>query len=269
MGPVNRTSTAWWPPARRGTGYRARVTSARLVLVHGTRFSHTQWAPYAGRFPDLQVVTPDLPGHGRRLGEEFTTAGAVAAIADAVEEGDPDLPVVLVGHSLGGYMAMAYAAAHPRRLAGLVLVGAAAVPEGVGAAAYRLLGKALVRSGEARAGALANRVIGRLAGVDVRDAIVAGGTSYDALTAAWDAVMADCRPGLLTGVRCPVLVVGGQLDQLALHARRFAAAAPDGRVHIVRRATHFLPLTHPDELTALITDFVAEVTGTGRAGPGA
>lgn len=243
------------------------MTTARLVLVHGTRFSHTQWAPYAGRFPDLQVVTPDLPGHGTRIGEPFTTEAAVAAVAESVEEGDPDLPVVLLGHSLGGYMAMAYAAAHPRRLAGLVLVGAAAVPEGLGAAAYRVLGRALVRSGEARAGALANRVIGRLAGAEVRDAIVAGGTSYDALTAAWEAVITDCRPGMLAGVRCPVLVVGGQLDQLAVHARRFAAAAPDGRLHIVRRATHFLPLTHPDELTALVTDLVAEVTGEGRPAP--
>jgi pimeloyl-ACP methyl ester carboxylesterase len=245
------------------------VTTARLVLVHGTRFSATQWAPYAERFPDLDVVTPDLPGHGSRVGEPFSTAAAVAAIADAVEQGGARLPVVLLGHSLGGYMAMAYAAAHTRRLAGLVLVGSAAVPEGLGAAAYRLLGKALVRSGEARAGALANRLIGRMAGAEVRDAVLAGGTTYDALPAAWDAVMADCRPGMLAGVHCPVLVVGGQLDQLALHARRFAAVAPDGRVHIVKGATHFLPLTHRDELTALVTDFVAEVTGAGGRGAGA
>jgi pimeloyl-ACP methyl ester carboxylesterase len=128
------------------------VPTARLVLVHGTRVSHTQWAPYDGAFPDLEVVTPDLPGHGSRTGDPFSTAAAVEVIADAVEDGSPGLPVVLVGHSLGGYMAMAYAAQHPSRLAGLVLVGSAAVPTGPGAAAYRALGVLLERLGEDRMG---------------------------------------------------------------------------------------------------------------------
>lgn len=234
------------------------MVAARLVLVHGTRLSHTQWAPYAGRFPGLEVVRPDLPGHGSRAGERFTTDAAVEAIAQAVEHG-PDVPVVLVGHSLGGYMASVYAARHPSRLAGLVLVGASAVPTGVGAAAYRVFGRVLERLGDDRAGALANRVIGRLASPEVLEQVVAGGTTYDATRDAWAAVMADCRPELLRDVRCPVLVVGGQLDQLAIHARRYAAAAADGRVLIVHGATHFLPLTHVDELTAILREFVDEV----------
>ena len=71
------------------------------MLVHGTRLSHTQWAPYDGLFPELEVVAPDLPGHGTRVGERFTTDAAVGAIGAAVESGAPGLPVVLVGHSLG------------------------------------------------------------------------------------------------------------------------------------------------------------------------
>ena len=90
------------------------MTPPRLVLVHGTRVSHTQWdlPAYRETFGGLDVAAPDLPGHGRRAGERFTTAAAVAAIEEAVESGDRALPVVLAGHSLGGYMAMAYAARH-------------------------------------------------------------------------------------------------------------------------------------------------------------
>ncbi|HET8982690.1 MAG TPA: alpha/beta fold hydrolase, partial [Pedococcus sp.] len=115
------------------------MTRTRLVLVHGTRVSRTQWdlPAYGDLGADFDVVCPDLPGHGQRAGEPFTADAAVAAIAAAVEAGDRAAPVVLVGHSLGGYMAMAYAARHPTRLSGLVLIGASAVPQGLGAAAYR------------------------------------------------------------------------------------------------------------------------------------
>lgn len=235
------------------------VSTARLVLVHGTRLSHTQWAPYDGLFPGVEVVTPDLPGHGARTGERFTTEAAVEAIADAVDGGDEPLPTVLAGHSLGGYMAMAYAAQHPERLAGLVTIGAAAVPAGPGAAAYRLLGRALERSGDERAGAFANRVIARLTSEQTLALVTAGGTTYAATRDAWAAVMAGGRPELLARVRCPVLVVGGQLDQLAIQSRRYAAAAPRGRRVIVPRATHFLPLTHVDVVARILRDFVDEV----------
>lgn len=239
------------------------MSSARLVLVHGTRFSRTQWAGYAPLLRGLDVVALDLPGHGRRVGERFTTDAAVAAIESAVEGGDPGVPVVLAGHSLGGYLATAYAARRPGRLAGLVLVGASAVPRGPGAAAYRGFATLVERVGHERAARAANRVIGRLAGADVLETLVAGGDTYAAMADAWDAVMSDCRPELLRAVRCPVLVLCGSLDQLGVHARGYARQCRDGRVIVVPRATHFLPLTHVELVAGLLREFVEEVTAQG------
>src|SRR5690606_31975054 len=85
-----------------------------VVLVHGTRTSHSQW--------DLQVpalraaghdaATPDLPGHGTRRGEPFTLEGAEAVIEEAVRDAHAatGLPVHLVGSSLGGMLAIHSAA---------------------------------------------------------------------------------------------------------------------------------------------------------------
>jgi pimeloyl-ACP methyl ester carboxylesterase len=245
------------------------MPTARLILVHGTRVSHTQWDRYLDRFPGLEIVTPDLPGHGSRADEEFTTQAAVATISEAVEGGGRTGPVVLVGHSLGGYMAMAYAAQRPDRLSGLVLIGSSAVPEGAGAAVYRAFARLIERVGDERMGRISNRVLARLADEATAAAVLAGGASYTATAAAWAAVMADCRPSMLAHVGCPVLLVNGQFDQLGVHARRYRAACRDARVVTVPRATHLLPITHADVVAALLRDFVAEVLPGADSGPAA
>ena len=83
----------------------------RLVLVHGSRLSHTQWAPQVALLEEeFDLVLPDLPGHGSRAAEPFTLDRAVGAIAETVDgpaRVGRDGRVILVGHSLGGYAAMA------------------------------------------------------------------------------------------------------------------------------------------------------------------
>jgi len=231
------------------------------VLVHGTRVSSAQWhlPAYQDVLADLDVVTPDLPGHGSRVAERFTTAAAVEVVSEAVESGEPGAPVVLAGHSLGGYMAMAYAARHPQRLAGLALIGASAVPRGPGAAAYRAFASLIPRVGPERMARLSNRVLTRLTDAETARAVLDGGDSYAATADAWAAVMADGDPRLLRNVTCPVLLVSGQWDQLRVHAREFAAQCRDARVVVVPRATHLLPLSHPRVVATLLRDFAVEV----------
>jgi pimeloyl-ACP methyl ester carboxylesterase len=235
--------------------------TTRLVLVHGTRVTGAAWRlpAYQEVLAGFDVVTPDLPGHGARLGERFTTEAATAVIGEAVEGGDPAEPVVLAGHSLGGYMAMAYAAKHPTRLAGLVLVGASAVPRGPGAAAYRAFASLIPRLGAQRLARLSNRAMARLTDEQTARAVLDEGESYAATADAWAAVMADGDPSLLREVTCPVLLVSGQWDQLRVHARQFAAQCRDARVVVVPRATHLLPLSHPQVVASLLRDFALEV----------
>ena len=235
----------------------------RLVLVHGSRVSGVQWSAHRRWLePEFDVITPDLPSHGTRAAEPFTMDAAVAAVAEAVDEAAPDQPVVLVGHSLGGYVAMTYAAAYPSRLTGLVTIGAAGVPQGLGAAAYTLLGNVTEKAGRERITAINDRMLRRMAAPEVFEAIAADGYWFEGVQPSWAAVMAGGRPELLSGVECPVLIVRGQFDQLGINARRYAAAAPNARIVTVPRASHLLPLTRPWQTSAIIANFAREVTGT-------
>ena len=159
---------------------------------------------------------PDLPAHGARRHEPFTWERALDVVGEAVDGGDPDVPVVLVGHSLGGYLAMAYAAARPQRLAGLALLGASAVPAGPGAALYRAIASVEQRLGVDRMSTCPwTRPFAALLPDELAAVIKEAGYGFDGIPAAWAGVMGLCRPEMLAEVTCPVLLVNGQLDHCA------------------------------------------------------
>jgi pimeloyl-ACP methyl ester carboxylesterase len=233
---------------------------AHLVLVHGSRLSSTQWAPQVPLLRDhVDLTLVDLPGHGARATEEFTLARCVEVIDDAVRAVPGGVPVVLVGHSLGGYAAMAYAASHPDALDGLVLAGASATPTGPGAAIYRGVAALTDRLGPERMTRVNDRVLHRLYPAERVDPVIAGGYYFTPTAAAWREVMAHCRPAMLRGVHCPVLLLNGRFDQFRVGARAYLRACPGARVEIVPRASHFANLDQPEAFADALLRFARAV----------
>ncbi|OLT17344.1 hypothetical protein BJF80_04210 [Serinicoccus sp. CUA-874] len=237
-----------------------------MVLLHGTRMSRAQWEPYRALLPEIDLVTVDLPGHGARVAEPFTRESALATIGAAVAEAGGGAvgrgrPPVLAGHSLGGYLAMMWAARHPDALGGLVLVGASADPRGPLTGVYRGFARALPVLGADRTAGAANALMRLLGARGEHADALPDGAAYAALPAAWDLVMREARPELLRAVRCPVTIVNGQLDQMRIHAGRFARAAGGARVVTVPAATHLMPSTHAEAVASTLREAVVGVHG--------
>ncbi|MDO5698496.1 MAG: alpha/beta hydrolase [Dermatophilus congolensis] len=233
----------------------------RLVLVHGTRFDSAEWAGYAERLPQCEVVTVDLPGHGSRVGESFDLTGALRVIDEAVTAPAPEgeQPVVLAGHSLGGYLSAEYARRHPERLAGLGIIGAAADPSRHRHLTHLYSGFAALLPvvGADRMARFANSVMGR---AGVASGVMPGPEGYAVTADAWSTVIATSGTHQLRELTCPVLVISGQWDQLRIDAARYAAASPGGWVVTVPRATHLFPLTHPEALATALAELVRRST---------
>jgi pimeloyl-ACP methyl ester carboxylesterase len=87
-----------------------------IVFVHGMGTSATTWERCMDRLADrFTVIAVDLLGHGGSPvpddPTEYTRDRALADLDDVLA--DLDAPAVLVGHSLGGYLALAHAATRP------------------------------------------------------------------------------------------------------------------------------------------------------------
>jgi pimeloyl-ACP methyl ester carboxylesterase len=97
-----------------------------LLFIHGAGGDHTIWGEQLRELaPNFSVAALDLNGHGRspaREGEGFQTyTEDVLAVLEALA-----MPTVVVGHSMGGAIALMVALQRPKNLVGLGLVGTGA-----------------------------------------------------------------------------------------------------------------------------------------------
>ena len=85
-----------------------------LLLIHGLTYDHRTWEPLCAHLaPGRRVLAVDLPGHGRSpRRERYPLDEVIEDVHKQVRDAGLSAPVV-VGHSLGGIVATAYAARYP------------------------------------------------------------------------------------------------------------------------------------------------------------
>ncbi|PLX00176.1 MAG: alpha/beta hydrolase [Marinilabiliales bacterium] len=104
-------------------GYKTEGSGPCIVLLHGFLESSDTWGGFSQKLSEYYtVISPDLPGHGSSSVFGFDhpmefMASAVKAILDA-ENIDS---AVVCGHSMGGYVSLAFAKAYPGVMKGLIL----------------------------------------------------------------------------------------------------------------------------------------------------
>ena len=262
-----------------GPEMRERPT---IVLLHGGpgSFDHSYFKPDFARLSDVaQIVYLDLPGHGRSEWGD-PASWSFETCADCVRDFCDTLGItrpVVFGHSLGGFIALVYAARHKGHPGALVLQSTVARFD------LDRLVEEFRRVGGDEVAAIAERAYGD-DGSSVTSEEWARcwslfgpwvtGEQEEARTIANDELNA---PGLelmrgfdvldqLARIECPTLVCVGELDPFTpVAAVREIADALPGRVAqlaVVEGAGHFPWKDAPDRYWPLVTDFVATTAGT-------
>lgn len=111
--------------------YERRGKGTPLMLIHGYPLDHSIWNEVAAQLEnDFDLILPDLRGFG-----ESTTIESPYSISDIANDLTALLDslgveqTALTGHSMGGYVALAFAKAFPQRVSGLALVSSQAAAD--------------------------------------------------------------------------------------------------------------------------------------------
>jgi len=222
-----------------------------------------QWAPQVEALsPEFTCLTPDLPGHGTAADVPFTLAGAAESVAATIDRG-AGASALLVGLSLGGYVAMDVAARWPERISGLVLAGATAEPVPPRSILFQALAEVFVRVDPAVLTAINTWFFRARYPASIAEPIIAGGFHFPGGAAALRALVGERFIPRLASYPGRTLLLNGEFDLLfRLSSAAFADAAADARRVRIPGATHLTNIDRPAHVTAAIRRFAREVVGS-------
>ncbi|MCA1710944.1 MAG: alpha/beta fold hydrolase [Actinobacteria bacterium] len=252
-----------------------------VVLVHGIASRAAQWnSVMADLGETCHVIAPDLLGHGESAKPrgDYSLGAHACGIRDLLAALGHDR-VTLVGHSLGGGIAMQYAYQFPERVERLALVSSGGLGSEVSLflRAATLPGSELVlplltSSYVRRAGASIGGLL-RKAHVPLSAGLVESMAGFASLAdpATRSAFVHTCRSVLdVAGQRIdardrlylaqdlPLLVVWGAKDSIipVAHGRSLAETVPGTQLEVFDQSGHFPHLTEPRRLATLLASFV-------------
>lgn len=221
-----------------------------VVLLHGLSGSSRWWFRNVPAFAaGYRTLVPDVIGFGRSRnpGPIPSIPDLAAALADWMEATGAS-PAHVVGHSMGGQLAVHLAARFPERVRRLVLVDAAGIPRPRGPTELVRFVREVAPPG--RWGDL--RFIPTMAG----DALVAGPRTI--LRALFGILRDDVRP-LLGRVAVPTLLLWGERDGIVPVAdgRVMRAEIPGARLLLLSGAAHNPMVDRPDDFNGAVLRFLA------------
>lgn len=239
-----------------------------VVLLHGYLESMLVWEEFVPQlYKEVRVVTLDLPGHG--ISVVTGEIHSMDFLADTVADGLRALGIercTLVGHSMGGYVALACCERHPDMLDGLVLLSSTPNPDTPEKAENRRREIELVRAGKkdllARVAPAAgfaeqNRVRMQDAIEDLSEQVFV--TEDEGIVALLGGMIARRDQNeMLRRATVPVLfILGRKDDYLPVEAAEaMVAAHPEARVVWLENSGHMGFLEEPEATARAILEFV-------------
>jgi pimeloyl-ACP methyl ester carboxylesterase len=234
-----------------------------VVLIHGAGCNHLYWPPELRRLSGYRVYTLDLPAHGKSEGMGRQSVSDYARGVIEFMDAAMLARAVIVGHSLGGAIALTLALDYPDRLTGLGLIATGArLP----VASFLLENCANPTTFPQALQAIQAWSFGPQADPHLKEQAARR--------------MAEIRPAVLHGdlkacdafdvtnrlekVRTPTLILCGTEDRMTplQYSKTLANLIPDAALQTIDGAGHMVMLEQPRRVASLLSVFLMTVPYT-------
>ncbi|MFC2035997.1 alpha/beta fold hydrolase [Chloroflexota bacterium] len=227
-----------------------------MLLLHGTGVTRKIWIPQMTALSHTyRLLATDLLGHGNRSHEKFTFERAVAELNTMIKNNNCG-KVLLVGFSLGGYLASEFAYQYPNRTSGLVLVGSSTIPKGYISIPYHLLAfiyRFVSYKWLAKRDA---RFWRSKYSAEIAEPIIKAGFYHSVVPSLEKAIGGrDFLIGLKSFTK-PVLIMIGEKDRIFRKGERlYRDNIRNSKLVIIRGAGHMCNLDAPEEFNRRLVEF--------------
>jgi 3-oxoadipate enol-lactonase len=236
-----------------------------VVFLHAFPLSSAMWEPQRGILGHRTVLTPDFPGFGGRPVDAPDLERFARTVLDHMDAAGI-ARAIIVGLSMGGYVAFRLHALRPDRVAALVLADTKAGSDDQAGKAKRTDQAARVREEgvEWLAEALLPALLGETTRKTRPEAVatvreMAARAHPEGVARALEAMRE--RPDSTAGlemIQVPVLALVGEEDTLTpeAEARKIAEGVPDGRLLVLPGAGHLSNLERPEAFNEALLSFL-------------
>jgi pimeloyl-ACP methyl ester carboxylesterase len=239
------------------------IHAPAILLIHGSVVTRKMWLRQLNALSDIyHVIAPDLPGHGALASMPFTFAAAAESLAEIIRQ-EARGRALVVGLSLGGYIAMELAHRAPELVSGLVLSGCSLNFEGL-LSGYLKFISWLMRRGWLKLGRKqAEKRVKRMfspALADVAEAQLRAGVYPDALGPSYSEMAGKDFRAVLAEYPGPSLILNGEKDTSSRKGEsKFLSAARQGRAQTIPDAGHACNLDQPEQYNRAVREFARSI----------
>jgi pimeloyl-ACP methyl ester carboxylesterase len=250
--------------------FQERGRGIPVILLHGFPFQQTIWDSFAEKLSkSFRVFTVDLPGFGKSpiLDLPFTVDEVGQQIIAWIEENDLH-NCALVGHSLGGYVALSVAFKKPDLLSSLVLFHSTAYPDSIEKKMSR--NKVLEFIDKNGVKAFTSNFIGPLFAdqqhPSIRKVKAIAMEANAAVVTGYTQAMRD-RPERINVLRSfikPALIIGGEKDAgISIESiQEQASVCSSCEIHILKQVAHMGMFENEIESLAVLQSFISKASVT-------
>ena len=240
-----------------------------IVLIHGFAGCKDYWKKIIPQLAsEHRVIALDLPGHGESgmRQDRYSIEDMASTIKELLDQLGLD-QVTMFGHSLGGYITLAFAELYPEYLKGFSLVHSTANPDSEEAKEAREINAKKVQEEgtEQFIEGLSRKLFSpeniEANSSEIEETVKIGmNTKVEGLVSALMAMKnRPDRNHVLENSELPVLLIAGEKDQIIPAEKTFTVSKQNIEEKVIQNAGHMSMYEQPEELVKVMKDFLTKI----------